>query len=274
MDCIVEAPGDLGCYNAPAVEPKEDEKIIAANLLEKIKDGSVIQLGIGGLPNAVGKLIAASDLKDLGGHTEMFVEAYVDMIESGRMNGARKEIDRNRVAYTFAIGSKRVYDFVDNNSAAASYPVIYTNDPRVICRLDNFVSINNAVQVDLYTQVNAESNGYYQISGNGGMWDFVLGAQWSKNGQSFICLTSTFTNSQGETISRIVPTFAPGSIATIPRQMVDYIVTEQGMVRFPGLSTWERAEGIIGLAHPDFRDDLIKAAEKQGIWKRSNRKDS
>lgn len=272
VDFIVEAPEDQVPFDAPAVQPSEIDKKIAGRVMEKITDGSVIQLGIGGMPDAVGKMIAESDLKDLGGHTEMFVDAYVDMIESGKMNGARKIFDRNRVAYTFAIGSQRMYDFMDNNPAIASYPVTYINDPRVISRHDNFISINNALQVDLYSQVNAESSGYTQISGNGGMWDFVLGSQWSKNGKSFICLASTFTDKEGTVKSRIVPTFAPGSITTIPRQMVDYLVTEYGMVRMHGLPTWQRAEAIVNLAHPDFRDDLIKAAQVQGIWKQSNKK--
>lgn len=272
VDYIVEAPDEQAPYDAPAAVPSEVDKIIAAQLLEQIKDGNVIQLGIGGMPDAVGKMIAESDLKNLGGHTEMFVDAYVDMIEAGRMNGARKEFDRNRVAYTFAIGSRRMYDFMNNNPGIASYPVIYTNDPRVISKHDNFISINNALQVDLYSQVNAESSGYFQISGNGGMWDFVLGSQWSKNGKSFICLASTYTDKQGQVKSRIVPTFEAGSITTIPRQMVDYLVTEYGMVRMHGLPTWQRAEAVVGLAHPDFREDLIKAAEEQGIWRQSNKK--
>lgn len=272
VDYVVEAPETQAPYAAPEIPPSEEDRRIAALLMPHIRDGSVIQLGIGGMPNAVGKMIAESDLKDLGGHTEMFVDAYVDMIESGRMTGARKAFDRYRVAYTFAIGTQRMYDFLHHNPAAASYPVNYTNDPRVIAGHDNFISINNAVQVDLYSQVNAESSGFKQISGNGGLWDFVLGAQWSRGGQSFICLTSTYKDKDGNTRSRIVPTFDPGSITTIPRQMVDYLVTEYGAVRIPGMPTWARAEAVIGLAHPDFRDDLIRAAERQGIWRQRNKR--
>lgn len=271
VDYIVEAPDDHTLVNLPGAEPTETDIKIADHIMEYIHDGSCIQLGIGGMPNAVGKAIAQSDLKDLGGHTEMFVDAYVDMIESGRMTGAVKEIDRWRVAYTFALGSTRMYDFMHNNPACTSYPVDYTNDPRVISQLDNFISINNAVQIDLYTQVNAESDGFKQISGNGGMWDFVLGSQWSKGGKSFICLMSTYTDKDGQLHSRIVPTFSPGSIATISRQMVDYIVTEYGAAQMKGKPTWMRAEMIINLAHPNFRDDLIKQAEKMDIWRRTNK---
>jgi len=217
VDFIVEAPASQELPNIPGAEPSETDKKIAEHMMDFIHDGSCIQLGIGGMPNAVGKAIASSDLKNLGGHTEMFVDAYVDMMESGRMNNMAKQIDRYRTVFTFAIGSHRMYEFMHNNPALASYPVDYTNDPRVISRLDKFVSINNAVQVDLFSQVNAESFGIKQISGNGGMWDFVLGSQWSRDGKSFICLTSAITNSEGELVSRILPTFEPAAIVTIPR---------------------------------------------------------
>lgn len=272
VDCIIEAPADQALYDAPQVEPSKVEQQIAGHVMKYIYDGCCIQLGIGGMPNMVGKLIAGSDLKNLGGHTEMFVDAYVDMIESGRMNGSKKNIDRFKCSYTFAIGSKRMYDFMNNNPALASYPVNYTNDPRIIAQIDNMVSINNAIEVDLFSQVNAESSGMGQVSGNGGMWDFVLGAQWSKKGKSFICLASTHTDSKGETKSRITPQLSLGSIVTIPRQMVDYIVTEYGAAKLTACPTWMRAEKIISIAHPDFRDGLIKEAEKMKIWRQSNKK--
>lgn len=272
VDYIVEAPPDQLLYDAPQVEPSKVEQQIATHVMKYIYDGCCIQLGIGGMPNMVGKLIATSDLKNLGGHTEMFVDAYVDMIESGRMNGSQKSIDRFKCAYTFAIGSKRMYDFMHNNPALASYPVNYTNDPKIIAQIDNMVSINNAIEVDLFTQVNAESSGMGQVSGNGGMWDFVLGAQWSKKGKSFICLASTYTDGNGQTKSRITPQLPLGSIVTIPRQMVDYIVTEYGAIKLTACPTWMRAEKIISIAHPDFRESLIKAAEKMKIWRQSNKK--
>lgn len=272
VDYIVEAPSDQMLYDAPQIEPTDVEKQIAQNVMKYIYDGCCIQLGIGGMPNMVGKLIASSDLKNLGGHTEMFVDAYVDMIESGRMNGSKKSIDRYKCSYTFAIGSKRMYDFMDNNPALASYPVNYTNDPRIIAQLDDMISINNAIEVDLLTQVNAESSGTWQVSGNGGMWDFVLGSQWSKKGKSFICLASTHTNQKGEVKSRIVPQLPLSSVVTIPRQMVDYIVTEYGAVKLTACPTWMRAEKIISIAHPDFRENLIKEAKKMKIWRQSNKK--
>ena len=271
VDYIVEAPDDQLLPDIPGAEPTEIDKKIAGHLMDFIYDGCCIQLGIGGMPNAVGKAIANSDLKNLGGHTEMFVDAYVDMIESGRMNGSAKNFDRHRCAYTFAIGSQNMYDFMDNNPALASYPVDYTNDPRVICQLDNFISIVNAVQIDLYSQVNAESMDTTQISGNGGMWDFVLGAQWSRGGKSFICLSSTFTDSEGNIRSRILPTFSPASITTVPRQMVDYIVTEYGAVLLRAKPVWQRAELLISIAHPKFQDELIKEAAKLKLWRKTNK---
>jgi acyl-CoA hydrolase len=154
-------------------------------------------------------------------------------------------------------------------------PADYTNSHKVISQLDNFVSINNALHVDLFSQVSAESlvsNGItQQISGNGGMLDFVLGSHESKGGKSFIAISSTFTGKDGKVSSRIVPTHEPGTIITTPRHAVDYIATEFGVERLAGCPTWMRAEKLIGLAHPDFRDSLIKDAERMGIWRQSNK---
>ncbi len=276
VDFIVEAPNNQMLYAAPPVEPGEIDKMIARNIMPYIKNGSCIQLGIGAMPNAVGKLIAESDLKNLGGHTEMLVDAFISMIQSGRMNGAKKNIDRHKCVYTFAVGSQKLYDFIDDNSYLSSYPVNYTNDPNVIGQIDDFVSINNAVQIDLFSQVNAEStviNGIpSQISGNGGMTDFIQGAYKSRNGKSFICLASTYKDSEGVIQSRIVPTLEAGTIVTIPRQMVDFVATEYGVERLTACPTWMRVEKLIKIAHPDFQDELIKEAEKMRIWRKSNKK--
>lgn len=165
-----------------------------------------------------------------------------------------------------------MYDFLNDNPEMMSAPVNYTNDARVIGQIDNFISINNAVDIDLYGQVSAESSGTKQISGAGGQMDFVMGAYLSNGGKSFICLSSTFTDKQGKQHSRIVPTLIPGSIVTDTRPQTMYVVTEYGMVCLKGLSAWERAEALISIAHPDFRDELIAKAEEQKIWRRTNKR--
>lgn len=247
------------------------DKTVAKLIVEEIPDGACLQLGIGGMPNAVGSLIAESDLKDLGVHTEMYVDAFVDITNAGKITGARKEINRFRQTYAFAAGTKKLYDFLDDNPQCMSAPVDYTNDIRSISALDNFMSINNAVDIDLFGQVNAETAGIRQISGAGGQLDFVLGAYLSKGGKSFICMSSTFKDKEGNLKSRIRPTLADGSVVTDTRANVHYLVTEYGKVNLKGLSAWQKAEAIISVAHPDFRDELIKEAEAMHIWNQSNK---
>ncbi len=275
IDYIVEAPDNQFLFASPGEKHSEVDRQIAHHIMRYIHDGCCIQLGIGGMPNLVGEMIAESDLKNLGGHTEMFVDAFVKMIEAGKMNGSKKNIDHDLCAYTFALGSQEMYDFMDNNQGLMAYPVDYTNNDEIIGQIDNFVSINNALQVDLFTQVNAESlvidGRYQQISGNGGMLDFVMGSHKSYRGRSFICMASTYTDSEGRAQSRIVPSFEPGTIVTVPRQAVDFIVTEYGAERMQACSTWMRAEKLINISHPDFRDDLIKKAEEMKIWRRTNK---
>ena len=259
--------GELG-GGGPATEV---DKAVAKLIVDEIPNGACLQLGIGGMPNAVGSLIAESDLKDLGVHTEMYVDAFVDIAKAGKINGSKKNLNKGRQVYAFAAGTKKLYDYLDNNPECMSVPVDYANEIDVISAHDNFISINNAVDIDLFGQVNAESAGIKNISGAGGQLDFVLGAYKSKGGKSFICLSSTFKNKQGEVQSRIRPTLANGSIVTDTRANTMYVVTEYGMVNLKGLSGWQRAEALIGIAHPDFRDELIKEAEKMHIWRRSNR---
>ncbi|MBO6214427.1 MAG: butyryl-CoA:acetate CoA-transferase [Lachnospiraceae bacterium] len=272
VDMIVEGDnpplGELGA-GAP---PTEVDKAVAKLIVEQIPNGACLQLGIGGMPNTVGSMIVESDLKDLGVHTEMYVDSFVDMSLAGKITGAKKNIDRFRQAYAFGAGTKKMYDFLNDNPEMMSAPVNYTNDARVIGQIDNFISINNAVDIDLYGQVSAESSGTKQISGAGGQMDFVMGAYLSNGGKSFICLSSTFTDKQGKLHSRIVPTLIPGSIVTDTRPQTMYVVTEYGMVCLKGLSAWERAEALISIAHPDFRDELIAKAEEQKIWRRTNKR--
>ncbi len=271
VDAIVEgenpAIGELGA-GGPA---SDIDKAVAKLIVDEIPDGACLQLGIGGMPNAVGSLIAESDLKDLGVHTEMYVDAFVDIARAGKINGSKKNIDRFRQTYAFGAGTKKMYDYLDENPELMSAPVDYTNDVRNIAKLDNFVSINNAVDFDLFGQINAESAGTKHISGAGGQLDFVMGAYMSHGGKSFVCCSSTFTRKDGTVESRIQPTLAPGSIVTDTRANTHYLVTEYGKVCLKGLSTWERTEKIISIAHPDFRDWLIEEADKMHIWRRSNK---
>ena len=272
VDMIVEGDNPAIAEMGGGAAATDVDQAVAKLILEEIPDGACLQLGIGGMPNAVGALIAQSDLKDLGVHTEMYVDAFVDIAKAGKITGARKNIDKGRQVYAFGAGTKKLYDYLNKNPECMSAPVNYTNDVRTIAALDNFMSINNAVDLDLFGQVNAESAGIKHISGAGGQLDFVLGAYLSKGGKSFICCSSTFKKKDGTLESRIVPTLAPGSIVTDTRANIHYLVTEYGKVNLKGLSTWQKTEAIISVAHPQFRDQLIAEAEKMHIWRASNKR--
>lgn len=271
VDYIVEGSNSTIGQMGAGAPPTEVDKAVARLIVEEIPNGACLQLGIGGMPNTVGSMIAESDLKDLGVHTEMYVDAFVDIAKAGKINGSKKTIDRGRQVYAFAAGTQKLYDYLDDNPECMSAPVDYTNGIDTIAKIDNFISINNAVDIDLFGQVNAESAGVKQISGAGGQLDFVLGAYLSKGGKSFICCSSTFTSKDGVMHSRIRPTLAEGSTVTDTRPNTHYVVTEYGKVCLKGMSTWQRAEALIGIAHPDFRDELIAEAEKMNIWRRSNK---
>ena len=201
----------------------------------------------------------------------MYVDSFVEMTLKGKITGSKKNRDRFRQTYAFGAGTKLMYDFLDDNPSLMSAPVDYTNDARVIASLDNFISINNAVDIDLFGQVSSESSGTKHISGAGGQLDFVLGAYLSNGGKSFICLSSTVTDKEGNMTSRIVPTLKEGSAVTAARPNTHYVVTEYGKVNLKGMSTWQRTEALISIAHPQFRDQLIKDAEKMKIWRKSNK---
>ncbi len=272
VDMIVEGSNPSIAELGGGGAATEVDQAVAKYIVNEIPDGACLQLGIGGMPNAVGSLIAESDLKDLGVHTEMYVDAFVDIAKAGKITGLKKSIDKGRQVYAFGAGTKKLYDYLNENPQCMSAPVDYTNDIRQISALDNFMSINNAVDIDLFGQVNAESAGLKQISGAGGQLDFVLGAYLSKGGKSFICMSSTFTQKDGTVQSRIKPTLSNGSIVTDTRANIHYFVTEYGIVNLKGLSSWQKAEALISVAHPDFRDELIKEADKMHIWKKSNKR--
>lgn len=247
-----------------------DEKI-ASLLLPHIPDGATIQLGIGGMPNSVGRLMAESDLKDLGMHTELLSDGFVDLYEAGKLTNSRKTLHRGKGVFGIALGSQRLYDWVGENQGLLSFPMDYVNQPSVMAQMENMISINNCIAIDLYGQVSSESAGTRHISGTGGQLDFSTGAYDAPGGKGFICMTSSFRDKAGNLKSRILPKFTQGDIITTPRTQAFYIVTEYGIVNLAGRSTWERAELLISLAHPDFRDELIAAADKQKIWRNSNR---
>jgi butyryl-CoA:acetate CoA-transferase len=271
VDMVVEGP-NTPLLQLPETQASDADRLIAGHVMALLEDGSTIQLGIGSLPNIVGAMIAQSDLKDLGVHTEMLADSYVDMYEAGRISGKYKAIDRYKMVYTFAMGSQKLYDFLDNNPVAAIFPASYTNDPATIGRNPKVVAINNAIEIDLFTQVASESAGPRQISGTGGQLDFIMGAYRSEGGKGLICINSTYKKKDGSVGSRIVPTLSAGTIVTCPRSVVHYVVTEFGVAQMKAKSTWQRTEALIKIAHPDFREQLIKEAEVLGIWRQSNKR--
>lgn len=252
--------------------PSETDIAVAKQVVEEIPDGACLQLGIGSMPNTIGTLIAQSDLKELGVHSEMYVEAFVDIANAGKITGQHKPFDRGRQTYAFAAGTQRLYDYLNHNPECMAAPVDYVNDIARVSSIDRFISINGAVDIDLFGQVSSESSGVRHISGAGGQQDFVMGAYLSKGGKSFICCSSTVKDKKtGEIHSRIRPTLLEGSIATCTRSNLHYVVTEYGKVNVKGLSTWQRAEALISIAHPKFQEELIRSAEKIGIWRKKNK---
>jgi acyl-CoA hydrolase len=239
--------------------PNDIDRAVARQIAAEIDDGACLQIGIGGMPNAVCALLLDSGVRDLGVHTEMLTDGIADLYLAGRITGARKNIDPGKIIYSFALGSRRLYEAIDHNTDLQCYPVEYTNLPHMIMRNDRVVSINNTTQVDLQGQAASESDGHRHISGTGGQLQFVRGAYASKHGKSFICMSSTYEK-RGERRSRIVLDLTPGNIVTTPRSDVMYVVTEHGMANLKGKSVAERARALIGLAHPDFREQLERAA--------------
>ena len=256
VDAIVEAkPGPL--WEMPVPEPGENDRAIAANILPHIKNGSTLQLGIGGMPNALGKMLCESELKGLKMHTELMSDSYLSLFEAGKLEGGE---------FGLAIGTKELYSAINRSRYFRGAALRYINDPAVMAGIENLVSINSCLNVDLYGQVSSESSGTRQISGTGGQLDFVTGACVSKGGKAFLCLNSTYKDKTGKLQSCIVPKFTGGEIITTPRSQTQYVATEQGCVNLAGKTSWERAELLISIAHPDFRDELMRAAEEQRIW--------
>lgn len=258
VDAIVENSHPMPVL--PATKLDETSITIGNIIAEQIPDGACIQLGIGSIPDATG--MALKTKHDLGIHTEMFTDSMVELIECGAVNNSKKQIHPGKTVTTFAFGSQRIYDYINDNPAILILPVDYVNDPNVICRNDNMISINAAIEVDLWGQVCAESVGTKHMSGSGGQVDYVRGACQSRGGKSFIAFAST---AKGGTISKICPTLAAGAVVTTSKNDVDYVVTEYGLAHLRGRSLGERARQLIAIAHPDFRDQLTFEAKKRGI---------
>lgn len=270
VDFVVEGGKDV-CI-APGGKASVIDEQIAANIFPYLHDGITLQVGIGGTPNALGGLIAQSDLKDLGMHTELMSDGYLQLYQAGKITNRKKEINRGKGVFSICSGSKELYEFLDENLDILSAPIGYVNDPMTVCQFNNFVSINGCISMDLYGQVCSESSGTRHISGTGGQLDFVTGAFVAKHGKAFLTMSSTFTDKQGKVHSRILPKFTQGDIITTPRTQAPYMVTEYGVAELVGRPTWQRAEAVIAIAHPDFRDSLIRSAEEQKIWRHSNKR--
>ncbi|MCB2209951.1 4-hydroxybutyrate--acetyl-CoA CoA transferase [bacterium] len=258
VDYLVENNAPL--VELPTVPPSEIEQQIGGFIADLIEDGSTIQLGIGGIPNAITAFIM--ERRDLGIHTEMIVDGMVDLIEAGVVTNAKKTLHPGKTIGAFALGSEKLYKFLDHNPDVEMYRGRYTNDPYVIAQNDKMISVNTAIQVDILGQVCSQSLGTRQFSGTGGQLDTHRGAQMSKGGRGIIALRSTAKNGS---ISTIVPTLAPGAGVTVPSQDVDTIITEYGVAELRGRSVRDRMEALIKIAHPNFRDWIRDEAHRLGI---------
>lgn len=266
IDYFIEA--DYKVPSLPDVVPNEKDQKIGAFIADLIHDGDTIQLGIGGIPNAVASALKGK--KDLGIHTEMMTSGMVDLIECGAVTGKKKTLHKGKHVATFALGNQKLYDFINNNPSVMILNGKYVNDPAVYGLNDNMVSINTALEVDLTGQVCSESIGHIQFSGTGGQADTAVGAQNAKNGRSFIALYSTAMVRNPETgekeeKSKIVPFLKPGAIVTLSRNDVDMVVTEYGVAHLRGTNVRERIERLIAIAHPDFREEILKEAHTLGL---------
>jgi len=258
VDYVIE--GDDGPAPELPNPPATDVDAAVARLIAaEIDDGACLQIGIGGMPNAVCTLLVEGHVRDLGIHTEMMTDGLAALHKTGRVTGACKQLNPGKAVYTFALGSRDLYATLDRNRDMHCCPVDYTNLPHIIMQNDRVISINNTTQVDLQGQAASESDGHRHISGTGGQLQFVRGAYASKGGKSFICLSSTY-DKRGERKSRVVLNLTPGNVVTTPRSDVMYVVTEYGMVNLKGKSVAERAQALIGIAHPDFRESLERQA--------------
>ena len=255
IDAVVESSRPLCAMQR--VEATDMQEAIARNVAGLIDDGAVLQTGIGGIPDAVLPLLM--DRKDLGVHSELVSDGVIPLIDAGVITGARKNFKPRKIILGFVLGTQRLFDYVDDNPIFEFHPTAYTNDPALIARNDHMVAINSALQVDLTGQVCSDSIGTYFYSGIGGQVDFLRGASRSKGGKPIIALPSTAKNG---TISRITPMLAPGAGVVTSRGLIRYVVTEYGVAYLHGKSIRQRAQALIEIAHPKFRDELYEYCER------------
>jgi 4-hydroxybutyrate CoA-transferase len=267
IDVVVESTRPLCAMKRPEITKMH--VAIARNVAGLIEDGCVLQTGIGGIPDAV--LPFLKDRKDLAVHSELVSDGVIPLIEAGVINGARKNFKPRKIILGFALGTKKLFDFVDNNPIFEFHPTAYTNDPLLIARNDHMVAINSALQVDLTGQVCSDSIGTYFYSGIGGQVDFLRGASRSKGGKPIIAMSSTAKNG---TISRIAPMLAPGAGVVTSRGLIRYVVTEFGVAYLHGKSIRERAKALIEISHPKFRDELYEYCEQTKWLQRPQNKES
>lgn len=266
VDHILEGP-DLPLPELRNPPPTAADEAVARLVAAEIEDGACLQIGIGSMPNAICSLLAERGVRDLGIHTEMLPDGVAELYRRGLVSGARKKTHRGKLVYSFAAGSGALYATIADNPDFLCLPVDLTNPPHIVMRNPNVVSINGTTQVDLTGQAASESDGARHISGTGGQAQFVRGAYASRGGKSFICLPSTYER-RGVRKSRIVPHLTAGTIVTTTRADIMYVATEYGMVNLKGRSVPERARLLTAIAHPDFREDLERAAHAAGLMPR------
>jgi acyl-CoA hydrolase len=254
---------DYPLVAVPSAAPDALDGRIGALVAERISDGATIQTGIGAIPNAL--LAQLTDHHDLGVHTELFSDGLMALVDAGAVTGVRKQLNRTKAVATFALGSARLYEFLDENAAVELWPVRYVNDPRIIGQEQGFVSVNGTLEVDLLGQCASESIGSQLFSGSGGQADFARGAMFSPGGQGFIVMRSTTHHG----ISRVVAQLQPGAVVTTNRNTVDNVVTEHGVAELRGRTIGRRAEALISIADPAARDHLRADAIRLGLLPRA-----
>lgn len=260
VDYIIE--NDTPVFEVPEITITETEQKIAKYIADMIPDGATIQLGFGGLGNAIGHLLKTK--KDLGMHAEVVTPSVMELVKSGVITGRKKNFKPNLIVAAFCVGTREFYDYIDGNTDFEFHEIGFINNPLVIAKNDNLISINNALMFDLTGQAASESIGTRQYSGTGGQVNFVQGAKFSKGGKSIISLNSAYTDKEGRLKSKILPVLPEGTVVSTSRNDVQYVVTEYGVANLKFKSIPDRVKALIAIAHPDFREELFEAAQKIG----------